>query len=175
VLPGTPSSPEGIAADQRTGTFWVSSTTDGTIFRGTVKDPTAEVFLPGGTDGRTTAIGLEYSRGILYVAGGATGDVWLYGAYSGRLIARLDTGVEGTFINDVASRAAARTSPTRAAVHLPRLPAGRHLARGAWLNYSTTVIPFVAGFNSTASPRRRAGGTCSSSTPRPVVCSASTR
>ena len=148
VLPGEAVFPEGIAADQRTGTFWVSSTTDGTIFRGTVKDRTLDVFLPAGTDGRTTAIGLEYSRGILYVAGGATGEVWLYGAYSGRLLARLDTGLEGTFINDVAvARGAAYFTDSRQpyVYRVTRHHGTWQIER--WLNYSTTVIPFGAGFN----------------------------
>jgi len=149
VLPGAAVFPEGIAADQRTGTFWVSSTTDGTIFRGTVHDPTAEVFLPGGTAGRTTVIGLEYDRGLLYVAGGATGQVWVYRAYSGRLVARLDTGLTGTFINDVTigrDGAAYFTDSRQPYIYRVARKHGRWTLQ-RWLDYSTTVIPFVVGFN----------------------------
>ena len=60
VLPGDAVFPEGVTARGRT--FYVTSTTDGTVFRGDVKSEDVEVFLPGGRDGRTTAIGLEISR-----------------------------------------------------------------------------------------------------------------
>jgi Cu-Zn family superoxide dismutase len=59
VVPGANAFPEGSAADQRTGTFWISSVATGAIYRGTVDDPTLEVFLPAGSDGRDVAIGLE--------------------------------------------------------------------------------------------------------------------
>src|SRR5215207_7987534 len=59
ILPGDAVFPEGVAFEQDTGFFYVSSTTDGTIFRGTLDSPEAEVFLAAGTDGRTTATGLE--------------------------------------------------------------------------------------------------------------------
>src|SRR4051812_40548854 len=65
--------PEGVAA--RGGTFYVSSTTDGTIYRGTVTRPVARPFLPGGADDRTSAVGLELAGRTLFVAGGATGRV----------------------------------------------------------------------------------------------------
>jgi streptogramin lyase len=150
VLPGTDVFPEGSAVDQSTGTFWISSTTDGTIYRGTVKDPTAEVFLPGGTDGRTTAIGLEQEGGVLYVAGGGTGQVWAYDAYSGELIFRLDAGVTDgdTFINDVAIAGDGSAWFTDS-----RNPALYRVSQvdGTWtlevVDLSDTVIPFAAGFN----------------------------
>ena len=40
VLPGSRVFPEGIAYDERTGLVFVSSTTDGTIFRGQSSDET---------------------------------------------------------------------------------------------------------------------------------------
>ena len=76
TLPGAAVFPEGVTARGRT--FYVSSTTDGTIFRGRLDRPAAEVFLPGNQDGRTTAVGLEAARGWLFVAGGATGQVFVY-------------------------------------------------------------------------------------------------
>ena len=50
VLPGETVFPEGIAFEQSTGYFYVSSTTDGTIFRGTLNQEMTEVFLPGLVD-----------------------------------------------------------------------------------------------------------------------------
>ncbi len=45
ILPGNAVFPEGIAYQPRTGDFFVSSTTDGTIFRGNLRDKLARVFL----------------------------------------------------------------------------------------------------------------------------------
>jgi Cu-Zn family superoxide dismutase len=101
VLPGDAVFPEGIAYQPLTGRFFVSATGDGTIFRGHLFDPTAEVFLPGGADGRTTAIGVHVDlRGRLYVAGGATGRIWVYSTRTKQLLGAFDTGAGG-FLNDV--------------------------------------------------------------------------
>jgi len=78
VLPGDAVFPEGIATGPG-GAFYVSSTTDGTIFRGDVREAQAGVLSPGGADGRTTAVGLRTDRSgrRLFVAGGATGRAWV--------------------------------------------------------------------------------------------------
>ena len=101
LLPGADVFPEGIAAAG--DTFYVSSTSDGTVFRGRVGEEDLTPFLVGGADGRTTAIGLalDAKRDRLFVAGGATGRIWVYDTRDGDLIARFGTG-KGAFINDVA-------------------------------------------------------------------------
>ncbi|MDX6555544.1 MAG: superoxide dismutase, Cu-Zn family [Miltoncostaeaceae bacterium] len=110
IAPGLPPSyriagpevfPEGIAAAGRT--FYVSSTSDGTIFRGSVGDEDMTPFLVGGADGRSTAIGVavDAKRHRLFIAGGATGRIWAYDTRDGDLIARFGTG-KGGFLNDVA-------------------------------------------------------------------------
>jgi Cu-Zn family superoxide dismutase len=101
VLPGEAVFPEGIAFHRRTRSFFVSSTIDGTIFRGTLREPTASVFLPPGEDGRTTAIGLKAHRNRLYVAGGGTGKMWVYDIRSREMIASFDNDLPATFVNDV--------------------------------------------------------------------------
>ena len=106
-LPGTGVFPEGItAADD---TFYVTSTSDGAVFRGTVGSPDVSVFLPGGADGRTGAAGLDVlddddRPDYLVIAGGATGKVWVYDANSGDLVATFTNGLgtDATFLNDVA-------------------------------------------------------------------------
>ena len=71
ILPGNAVFPEGVAYQPSAGAYFVGSTTDGTIFRGTLHEPAASVFLPPGGDGRTTATGLKVdSRGRLFVSGG---------------------------------------------------------------------------------------------------------
>ncbi|OZC79123.1 superoxide dismutase [Rhodococcus sp. 06-418-5] len=106
-LPGSGVFPEGItAADD---TFYVTSTSDGAVFRGTVGSPDVSVFLPGGADGRTGAAGIDVTddddrADYLVIAGGATGKVWVYDAESGDLVATFTNGLgaDATFLNDVA-------------------------------------------------------------------------
>jgi len=59
VLPGDRVFPEGVAVDPQVKRYYVSSTSDGTILRGAITGRRARVFLPGGADGRTTAIGVS--------------------------------------------------------------------------------------------------------------------
>ena len=101
TLPGDRVYPEGIAITRNQKRFFVTSTTDGTIFRGSVRGRAASIFLPGGQDGRTTAIGIETAGDRLYVAGGATGSVFIYDVSDRDLVRRVDTGTGG-FINDIA-------------------------------------------------------------------------
>ena len=94
--------PEGIAT--RGNEFYVSSTTDGTIYRGRLDQPTATPFLPGGEDGRVVAAGLKVDRGTLLVAGGPTGLVWAYDLRTRALTGSWQVVQDGTpaFINDLA-------------------------------------------------------------------------
>lgn len=104
VLPGAQVFPEGIGTLPGTKAFFVSSTTDGTIFRGDTRRPGTRVFAPGGADGRTTAVGLKADRrGHLVVAGGATGKIFVLSTRDGSTVKVLDTqpGAEATFLNDV--------------------------------------------------------------------------
>jgi len=94
--------PEGVAA--RGDDFYVSSTTDGTIYRGDLDEPTATPFLPGGQDGRTMAVGLKVDGRTLLVAGGATGRVWAYDLRTRELTGSWQVVQDGTptFVNDLA-------------------------------------------------------------------------
>ena len=102
TLPGDNVFPEGIAAGPIPGEYFVGSTTSGAVYRGTTSAPSAEIFLPGGVDGRTDVRGLKTdSRGRLYLAGGATGQLFVYDGQSRGLIAKFATGLTPTFVNDV--------------------------------------------------------------------------
>ena len=100
VVPANP--PEGVVYDRRTKAFYGGSVSDGTLYRGTLDDPTAEVFLPAGApDGRTEAVGVNVDKeGRLYVAGGSTGTLFVYDIETKAPVARFETG-SGGFINDV--------------------------------------------------------------------------
>ncbi|MFF5702199.1 SMP-30/gluconolactonase/LRE family protein [Streptomyces sp. NPDC012794] len=102
TLPGSKVYPEGIAADPRTGTVYVGSYADGTVYRARPGARTAEVFLPSGTDGRRTANGLRVdTRGRLWVTDSTAG-VAVYDTATGTRLARFEAAADTPhFINDL--------------------------------------------------------------------------
>jgi Cu-Zn family superoxide dismutase len=99
---GPSDNPESVTYDRRTGAFYVSATGTGTIYRGTLGSDTLTPFLPGGVDGRTAAAGVKVDRhGRLYIAGGATGRIWVYSTTARKLLATFETPGSGGFLNDV--------------------------------------------------------------------------
>jgi sugar lactone lactonase YvrE len=100
VIPGDKVFPEGVSLRPGTDQFFVSSTYDGTIYRGTLGKARLKAFLPPGEDGRTSANGLRAGADHLVVAGSRTGYIFVYD-YRGRLVRRFATG-SGGLINDVA-------------------------------------------------------------------------
>lgn len=154
VLPGDAVFPEGVAYRSSTGNFFVSSTTDGAIYRGNLNGTSAQVFLPGGADGRTTAVGLKVSEaGQLFVAGGATGRMFVYDVNTGALVRAFETPAAsstGTFINDVAlTPGAAYFTDSRRPVlfRVARTANGVGTEAEAWLDLTGTAIEYGEGFN----------------------------
>jgi Cu-Zn family superoxide dismutase len=151
VLPGSSVFPEGIAYDERTQLVFVSSTTDGTIFRGSASDETLTPFLPPGADGRTTAVGLEVDNdGHLFVAGGQTGFVWVYDELTGDLIAALQTGSSPTFINDIAvdkDGIAYITDSMSPVIYRARPNGSGGYTIERWLELAGSPIVYGPGFN----------------------------
>jgi sugar lactone lactonase YvrE len=96
--PSTHGNPEGVASANHGRVFFVGATGDGTIYRGTVDDPTVSEFIPGGAG--KSAVGLEAAGGKLFVAGGMTGKVLVYKLRTKELLATFDTGAGG-FLNDL--------------------------------------------------------------------------
>ena len=99
-LPQDARYPEGIAAENKSGNFYVSSVADGSIYRGNVSTEQAELFLPGGVDGRTHSVGLSLDEGRLYIAGADTAKVFVYDTSGENLIRSFDAQGAG-FLNDV--------------------------------------------------------------------------
>jgi hypothetical protein len=89
--------PESVTVDQSSGTFFVGSVKEGTIYKGKIGRPSFEVFSPGGADGRTIATGM-FSP---VVVGRQTGLRFVYNTKNGRLISKLDNGLRAgqTFLN----------------------------------------------------------------------------
>jgi hypothetical protein len=93
----THGNPEGVAWDGRH--FYVGATGDGTIYRGTLGDRTVHTFIAGAT-GRVS-VGMKVVHGRLYVAGGPTGNIYVYDVrHPRRAPITLATG-PGGFLNDL--------------------------------------------------------------------------
>jgi len=94
--------PESVTVDQSSGTFYVGSVKEGTIYKGKIARPILEVFSPGGADGRTIATGMFFANNRLVVVGRQTGLIFVYNTKNGRLISKLDNGLRTgqTFLND---------------------------------------------------------------------------
>lgn len=145
--------PEGIATDRHQH-FYVGSTTDGTIYRGDLRGRTATPFLAGGADGRTSAIGMKVSRGLLYVAGGATGKVFVYTISTKTLVGSFAVPAGGpTFLNDIAfapDGSAYVTDSLRPALY--RIGPDGYATSGVttlqvFRDFTGTVLEYQAGFN----------------------------
>lgn len=102
TLPGEKVFPEGIAADPRTGTVYVGSYVDGTIYRARSGGRAAEVFLPAGTDGRHTANGLRVDAHHRLWVTDSTSGVSVYDTRSGARLAHFEVAGGGPrFVNDL--------------------------------------------------------------------------
>ena len=149
--------PEGISIGNGT-TFYVGSIPTGAVYRGNLRTGTGAILVPGAA-GRA-AIGIEFDRGLLFVAGGPTGKAFVYDASSGALVreVQLATGTGGTFVNDVVvTKTAAYFTDSQRAV-LYRLPLGERTAsrpRRHRSCRSPVTISRSPASTSTGSRRRR--------------------
>jgi sugar lactone lactonase YvrE len=100
ILKGSDVFPEGVTVRPGTDRFFVTSTTHGTVYTGTLGSSKTKVFLAPGKDGRVLANGLHASRDKLAVAGSLSNRLYVYALPSGKLLRRFDTG-EGGLVNDV--------------------------------------------------------------------------
>jgi sugar lactone lactonase YvrE len=122
--------PEGIATAGEQ--FYVGSIPTGAVYRGSLRTGTGAVLVPAQA-GRA-AIGMKVDRGRLFVAGGNTGDAYVYNAKTGAPITSYDLSAGGSFINDVVvtTRAAWFTDSFKAVLYrVPLGPSGRPGAASA--------------------------------------------
>jgi sugar lactone lactonase YvrE len=132
--------PEGIAtAGER---FYVGSIPTGAVYRGSLRTGEGAV-LVAAQAGRA-AIGLKVDRGRLFVAGGPTGNGYVYNANSGALITTYALSTGGSFINDVVvtKRAAWFTDSFKAVLY--RVPLGPNGRPGA--ASSVTTVPLTGDY-----------------------------
>ncbi len=101
VLPGA-SSAEGIAAG-RGATFYAGDLFLGDIFRGNLQRGTAELFVDA-PDGRmAVGMAVNLAHDLLFVAGGFTGQAYIYDLRSGATVASYQFAAPATsLVNDVA-------------------------------------------------------------------------
>ena len=140
--------PEGIAIGRGT-TFYVGSIPTGAIYRGDLRTGQGAPFVQGAT-GRA-AVGVDFDRGKLFVAGGMTGKGFVYDARSGALVRELQLAAGGgsTFVNDVVvtKRAAWFTDSNRAVLYrLPLSKNGRPAAAAQTVQL-TGDFQLASGFN----------------------------
>jgi Cu-Zn family superoxide dismutase len=146
TLPGATLFPEGMGIDRHTGDFFVGAIGGGAVIRGNVFNPATTVFSPAGADGRTAALGARPDHGRVYV-GSTQGTIWVYSEATGKLVARLRTGLPKAVINDFSflpdgtAFATDTTDP-----YLWRIAAGgRKLTR--FLSFKGTPFVYVKGLN----------------------------
>ena len=101
VLPGA-SSAEGIAAGHGTA-FYAGDLFGGDIFRGDVQRGTAELFVDAPTGRMALGMAADVAQGLLFVAGGFTGQGYVYDTRTGgTVVAYQFASPPATVINDVA-------------------------------------------------------------------------
>jgi len=150
ILPGDKVFPEGIAYQESTGDFYVSNTTDGTIYKGNIARPEAEVWLPGATEGLTGTRGMKVSSdNRLYVSAGPQAMIFVFDTTNKQLVAKFPTGVQPSFVNDVSlapDGAAYFTDSNSPRLYKVSADAQGKLSMEDWLNVSPTIV-YTQGFN----------------------------
>jgi sugar lactone lactonase YvrE len=140
--------PEGIAVGNGT-TFFVGSIPTGAVYRGDLRTGKGTTLVQGAS-GRA-AIGVEFDRNRLFVAGGPTGKGFVYDARTGALVRELQlaTGGGATFVNDVVvtKRAAYFTDSNRAVLYRVVLTKNGIPAASAEPVPLTGDFQLVSGFN----------------------------
>jgi sugar lactone lactonase YvrE len=92
--------PEGIAVG-RGSTFYSGSRANGAIYRGDLRTGEGSIFAPGATGRVAVGLSVDQRGRYLFVAGGPTGEAYVFDANSGALVANYVLTAPGTFVNDV--------------------------------------------------------------------------
>jgi sugar lactone lactonase YvrE len=136
--------PEGIAI--KGNTFYVGSIPTGRVWRGNLRTGQGAVLVP---DRGRRAVGVDVDqRNRLFVAGGMTGDGYVYDAGTGADVAQYNFTDDSSFVNDVVvtKRAAWFTDSTRPFLY--KVPIGLNGQLGAAQSIPLTGdIVYGAGFN----------------------------
>jgi sugar lactone lactonase YvrE len=123
-LPGATGA-EGIAAGEGS-TFFAGDLPNGNIFRGDIDAGTAKLFITAPAGRAAVGMKVDRDNGLLFVAGGATGQAYVYDLGTRKTVKVYDLAPAGaSFINDVTlARGAAWFTNSRAG-ELYRIPISR--------------------------------------------------
>jgi sugar lactone lactonase YvrE len=137
VLPGATSA-EGIARGEGT-TFFAGDLFRGDIYRGDVRAGSASLFIDAPAGRMAIGMNVDRAHRLLFVAGGFTGQAYVYDARTGRDVAvlQLANPALGTAINDVAVTRGAAWFTDSFQPRLFRVPIG---AGGSIGTPSTLVV-----------------------------------
>jgi sugar lactone lactonase YvrE len=140
--------PEGIAIGHGNA-LYVGSIPTGSIYRANARTGDGGVFIDG-AQGRS-AIGLSIAHRKLFVAGGETGQAYVYNARSGNEVATYQLVRGPTFVNDVIATKGAAWFTDSVNPVLYRVPLRRNGAPGDAGDVETVAlsgdIKYQAGFN----------------------------
>ena len=141
------SQPEGIAIAGEQ--FYVGSIPTGAVYRGSLRTGAGSVLVQ--PQAGRAAIGLKVDRGRLFVAGGSTGNAYVYDARTGSPLRTYALSTGGSFVNDVVvtKKAAWFTDSLKAVLY--RVPLGAGGRPGAATAFTTVSLTGdyvqASGFN----------------------------
>jgi len=93
--------PEGIALGRGTS-FFVGSLSEGAIYKGDLRTGEGEILVPTQTGRTAVGLAVDLRTNYLFVAGGTTGEAYIYDAATGANIAQYQLTTEDpTFVQDV--------------------------------------------------------------------------
>jgi sugar lactone lactonase YvrE len=120
ILPGA-NSAEGIATGAGS-TFYAGELLTGDIFRGDLRTGDVERFIEAPAGRQALGLKADLRHGLLFVAGGFTGQGYVYDLRTGATVADFQL---GTIINDVVVTGDSAWFTDSAQAHLYRVPIGR--------------------------------------------------
>ena len=125
MLPGATST-EGIATGAGS-TFYAGDLFAGDIFHGDLNSGEVALFIDAPSGRAALGLKADVANDLLFVAGGFTGQAYVYDLTTGATVATYNL---GAFINDVVVTKDAAWFTDTAQPHLYRVPIGRHGALG---------------------------------------------
>jgi sugar lactone lactonase YvrE len=139
---------EGVAIGEGT-TFYAGSLADGRIARGDIRAGTAEVFVANPVLAPAVGLKADLAHGLLWVAGGPTGQAVIYDLATGAPVETLTFTTNDSFINDVVVTHDAAYFTNSLTPEIYRVPVSR---RGRIGPPETVALRgpagrFVSGFN----------------------------
>lgn len=143
-LPGENTYPEGIAYNEASNTFFVGSASDGTIYQGDPQSGEIMTLIAGGERDAFATLGLKVDdENRLWVAGGTSGQVFVYDVETAEQTNAISTPGEGDpLLNDLVVASSGDVYVTDSfRPTLFRIAAGSETAE-AWLDFTDTAFEY---------------------------------